>query len=132
MKDAAYTPAFVTVKLLDIGLVSVYYFAIGVVIAKIFDTFYEKFGSDDYDKMNIFALFGDIVIHLFVLGVVIYLLRNIVEKIPSPLDGIAGFQHSRLKELDSSFVISVVLIMFQKNLSKKINAFTSRVINIDY
>lgn len=127
-----YSPLFLTVKLLDIGLVSTYYFVIGIIFAKLFDAIYEKFAPEDYDKINIGLLFGDIILHLFILGVVIYVLRNIIERIPSPLDGIGGFQHSRLKELDSSFVISIVLILFQKNLTKKINAFTKRVINIDY
>jgi hypothetical protein len=47
-------------------------------------------------------------------------MRNVVEMIPSPVDGIAGFQHSRLKELEGGHILIVVTILFQKNLQEKV------------
>jgi hypothetical protein len=120
LKDPEYNPAFVLIKLMDIGLVTLYFFAFGLIFAKLFDAVYGSFERDAYEKRSTFALFGEIVIHVFLIGVVAYVMRNVVEMIPSPVDGIAGFQHSRLKELEGGHILIVVTILFQKNLQEKV------------
>lgn len=129
--DPPFSAAFLAVKLADIGLVTVYYFVFGILFAKGFDSVYGKFRKDDYDKKGQFMIFLEIILHLFLIGVVAYGLRNAVSAIPFPLDGVAGFQHRRLKELDGGYVLAVVLVLFQKNLMKKISYFSKRILNID-
>lgn len=120
LKDPEYNPAFVLIKLMDIGLVTLYFFAFGLIFAKLFDAVYGRFERDSYKNKSTFALFGEIVIHVFLIGVVAYVMRNVVEMIPSPVDGIAGFQHSRLKELEGGHILIVATILFQKNLQEKV------------
>jgi len=129
-KEAPYTLQFLGVKLLDIGLVSVYFFVIGIAVAKVFDYIYGDFDKEKYEKHSKLRLFFEIVLHLFLLGVVAYLLRNIVERIPFPLDGLAGFDHGRLKELEGGHVMAIVMILFQKNLQDKIAYFVKSVFGI--
>jgi hypothetical protein len=129
--DPPFTPTFLVVKLADIGLVTVYFFVIGILFAKVFDSIYGKFRKDDYDKKSELIIFVEIILHLFLIGVVAYGLRNIVAAIPFPLEGVAGFQHDRLKELQGGAVLSIVLVFFQKNLMNKIKYFSKRVLNID-
>lgn len=128
--DPPFTPAFLAVKLVDIGIVTVYYFVFGVIAAKLFDKFYGKFDKEDYEKKSTVLIFLEIILHLFMIGVSAYVLRNIVQLIPYPLEGVAGFQHRRLKELDGGYVLSVILVLFQKNLMSKISFFTKRVIDL--
>jgi hypothetical protein len=129
-KNAAYTPAFVLVKLLDIGLVTVYFFVLGLAAAKAFDGVMGDFAEDNYEQISILQLFVEIVLQLFALGVISYVLRNLVRLIPFPLDGVAGFHHDRLKELDGGEVMALVLILFQHNLIDKVLYFVRRVLGI--
>jgi hypothetical protein len=128
--DPPFTPLFLAVKLFDIGLVTMYFFIFGIVMAKLFDSFYGKFNEDDYDKKSSVGIFFEIVLHLFLIGVVAYALRNLVGFIPFPLEGVAGFRHERLKELEGGHVLALVMVLFQKHLLKKISYFADRVIGI--
>jgi hypothetical protein len=126
-----YTPAFLAVKLFDIGYVTFLFFAFGIVFAKGFDMIYGNFDKSKYKNEPKWKLFLEIIIHVFAIGVVAYILRNIVELIPFPLEGVAGFKHSLLKELEGGHILTVVLILFQKNLDKKVRYFGETVLNID-
>ena len=130
-KEAAYTPAFVAVKLLDIGLVTIYFFVLGLAAAKGFDAVMGEFKEENFDDVPIWKLFLQIVLQLFALGIIAYVLRNIVKLIPFPLDGVAGFHHERLKELDGGEVMALVLILFQRNLIDKVLYFVKRVLAIN-
>jgi hypothetical protein len=130
-KDAAYTPAFVAVKLLDIGLVTIYFFVLGLAAAKGFDAIMGEFKEERLDKVPIWRLFLEIIAQLFALGIIAYILRNVVKLIPFPLDGVAGFHHERLKELDGGEVMALVLILFQRNLIDKVLYFVKRVLAIN-
>jgi hypothetical protein len=129
-KNVPFTPLFLAVKLTDIGLVTVYYFVFGITAAKLFDIVYGQFRPENYEKVSSFRLFLEIVLHLFLIGVVSYLLRNIVSAIPFPLEGVAGFRHERLKELEGGHVLAIVMVLFQKNLIDKIKYFANRVLGI--
>ena len=130
-KEAAYTPAFVAVKLLDIGLVTIYFFVLGLAAAKGFDAIMGEFKEERLDKVPIWRLFLEIIAQLFALGIIAYILRNVVKLIPFPLDGVAGFHHERLKELDGGEVMALVLILFQRNLIDKVLYFVKRVLAIN-
>lgn len=125
-----FTPAFLGVKLLDIGYVTFLFFIFGLVFAKGFDLLYGKFNKDKYKKETKWKLLVEILIHVFAIGVVAYILRNVVEMIPFPLDGVAGFRHSMLKELEGGHIMTIVLILFQKNLEEKVKYFGEAVLEI--
>lgn len=127
---APFTPAFLAVKLFDIGLTTSYFFIIGIFVAAMFDKFYGKFRKDDYKNVSNIRLLFEILVHLSFLGIVAYALRNIVELIPFPLDGVAGFEHARLKELEGGHVMAIVLFLFQQNLQKKIKFFAQRAFGL--
>lgn len=128
--EVPFTASFLAVKLVDIGLTTTYFFVTGLVFAKMFDLFYGKFNADDYKNKNIGLLFLEIVFHLFLIGVVAYGLRNLVGLIPYPLDGVAGFEHKRLKELSGGTALSMIMLFFQRNLRDKIEYFAERVLGI--
>ena len=123
MKEAPFTPLFLAVKLFDIGFVTTIYFIIAIVFAKIFDYVYGKFNPEEYKNESLWKLGTEIVIHIFLLAVLAYAMRNVVELIPFPLEGIAGFQHHRLKELEGGEIMALLMILFQNNLHEKIEFF---------
>jgi hypothetical protein len=128
--SAPFTPAFLAVKILDIGYVTILFFLVGILFAKGFDVLYGKFDKHKYEKKSNWKIFTEIVLHIFAIGVVAYILRNIVQLIPFPLDGVAGFKHSLLKELEGGHILTVVLVLFQKNLEEKVKYFGESVFNI--
>ena len=129
-REVPFTPLFLAVKLTDIGLTTTYFFVVGLVFAKLFDIVYGEFKEEDYKKISKPVLLLDILFHLFLIGIAAYVLRNIVGLIPFPLEGVAGFQHKRLKELSGGTVLAMVLLFFQRNLREKITYFANSVFGI--
>lgn len=121
---------FLFVKLADIGLVTIYFFLGALFFAKVFDTVYGPFDKKEYDKMSMLNISLRIIVHLFLIGIVAYILRNAIEAIPFPLEGVSGFEHLRLKELEGGVVLHTVLFLFQENLRDKITYFAHRALNI--
>lgn len=130
MNSPPFSGTFLAVKLFDIGLVTIYYFLFGVLVAKLFDILYGEFSKKKHDQHSTLRLFAEIVLHLFAIGVSAYALRNIVGAIPFPLEGVAGFRHERLKELHGGTALAIVLFLFQKNLREKLTYFADRVLGI--
>ena len=129
-REVPFTATFLGVKLLDIGLTTTYFFVIGLAAAKVFDAIYGKFKREDYKKMNKGLLFLDIVFHMFLVGITAYALRNVIGLIPFPLEGVAGFEHKRLKELSGGTALSLILLFFQDNLRDKVSYFADSVFGI--
>jgi len=126
-KEVPFTLSFLGVKILDIGLTTVYFFAFGIFAAKCFDLIYTKTDEKSYEQYSLPFLFMDIILHLFLLGITAYGLRNLIELIPYPLNGVAGYDHFRLKELEGGEVLALILILFQKDLQKKVHVFVQRL-----
>ena len=131
IKEVPFTPLFITVKLADIGYVTLLYFVLSLLFARIFNYFYDQKTIEEYHKMPLWKLSIDTVTHIFLIGVIAYILRNVVGAIPSPLDGIAGFEHNRLKELHGDFILAILLFMFQKSLHNKIAVFAKRLLGLN-
>lgn len=131
MREVPFTSAFLAVKLVDIGFVTVLYFIAAMLFARGFNMVYVGSSAEEYEKMPLWRLTADVLVHIFLVGVVAYFMRNLVSLIPFPLDGVAGFQHSRLKELQGGFILAVLIFMFQESLRDKIAAFARRVMGFD-
>lgn len=134
----AYTPEFIATKLTAIGYVTFIYFALGMLIAKLFDSIYGEFDSSVYEtkiaedikhaeSRSLIFLGIEIALHISFVGILFYFMRNIVERIPFPLEGFGGYQHHRLKELEGGIVLEFAGVYFQKNLMKKTKYFMKRL-----
>lgn len=125
-----YTVPFVFAKTLGIGYVTTLYFMFGIVMAKVFDYFYGEFDSRKHEKQggSLFRLGAEIIAQMFLISVMIYILRNTISRIPFPLEGLGGYQHMRLKELDSAPILSVVTVLFQKNFRDKTHYFIENIL----
>jgi hypothetical protein len=129
--DPPYTPAFVSVKLIDIGITYTYFFVLGLIMAKAFDYVYIDILHENKTNwktypISIFTL--NLIFHFFLIGVAVYFIRNFVQLIPYPLEGVAGYQHSRLKELGGGAILTFMIFLFQENLSDKVQIYAKRVV----
>ena len=119
---------FITAKIIDIGLVTVYYFVFGLLFSWGVDSILGKFDEEDYKELTTFRILIEVLLQLFLIGIIIYILRNIVGAIPFPFEGVGGYEHRRLKELDGGVVLAFVVIFFQKNLNDKLLYLKDRIV----
>lgn len=68
--------------------------------------------------LNLFFVFVEILVSITLIVVVSYFFRNIVQKIPFPLDGIEGFDHKKVKELQGG-ILTTFLFLFNNQIFTK-------------
>jgi hypothetical protein len=117
------------IKILDIGYITVIYFILGLITSRILDKYFGKFNKDEDNKKNIINVGTEIVVIMWVLAILIYLARNLVESIPSPFDGVLGFQHNLVKELGSASVFAMILFSYFYFFKAKLDYFNKRINN---
>ena len=86
--------------------------------------------KEEYEKKHTGIILGEILLHFFVIGVIVYILRNIIERIPSPVEGVGGFEHRRLKEIGGGVIGVTILIGFQKYLQDKLTYVKDRFVTL--
>jgi len=107
-------------KIADIGYITVLYFISGFAVACLLNNYSEEFDKKKESKKPVYKIILEIVWYLWLSGVSIYILKNIIEHVPSPLDGVFGLDHSRVKELSNAPILEFVVFHFQKNLIHKL------------
>ena len=112
-------PMFRLIKILDMGYTTFIYFILAIFIAVLIDHLYGPYDEKAEKKKTVERKSLDLVGMIWLNGIVIYFIRNIITLIPSPFNGFYGYQHHRLKELSSAYVFDFVLIYNQPNLVKR-------------
>ena len=108
-----------SVKLLDIGYIAVIYFSLGLLLAKVMDSFYGNFQYNKEHKKPGYKSALEAAGMLWLNGVIIYFVRNIVSLIPFPLDGFYGLEHKQVKELTNTTVFTYAFFYYQKHFTAK-------------
>ena len=109
------------IKIIDIAYISIIYFIAAYYLAGIVDTIFVKWFGKDYKKKSKNALLLESIAQIVTIGIIAYIVRNIISLIPFPLDGVYGYKHLLLKELtESSGFFAVFFIYFQYNLQQKL------------
>lgn len=116
------------IKLVDICAITTLYF----VMACAGSIFVDSVVMGPYDtvketKKSTGRLMLDLLIYAALFSVLMYAVRNITEMIPSPLNGLYGFEHHRLSELKTAGIFSIVFFWMQYNLRYKVDYLYERV-----
>ena len=61
---------------------------------------------------------------------VAYLLRNLLQLVPFPLEGVYGFPHMKVPEVKSGNIISVILVFFAFTFRNKMVILQSKIANL--
>lgn len=115
------------IKIIDIGYITALYFILGIIATVALDYAFGTFDQKVSDTKHLFQIGLEIIFHMYIVGIIIYILRNVIEAIPFPLDGYKGFVHKRVKELSGTAVLSFTVLYFQTNLRSKIAYFLQRL-----
>ena len=124
---------FFTVKIIAIIYYSIFYF-IAAFLASIYTNKYQiDFNLEENkkkyknDKIINFGVFLEILFYFALIGVLFYLIRKFVKKIPFPLNNVAGFDILRLSEYSGDTVMACIFFIFQTKLTNKLNYVVSLI-----
>lgn len=116
-------------KMIDIGFITTIYFIMGAIVANMITGYQNKFDSKESDKYSLLKNIFNLVILIWINGVLIYIARNVIEFIPYPLDNYFGFQHKKVKELGAATAFTFVLLYYQPNLNNTMKYLKNRFDN---
>ena len=101
-------------KLLDLGLVGVYFLVLGTLCSLLIT---KLMGDPNHARIQKHESLGFVVLKViartFLIMISASIIRQIVKNIPFPFDGVGGFEHSRVHELNGGVLISFAIIEFQ-------------------
>ena len=115
-----------TVKILDIAYITILFFTFANITGYYLNQLSLYLYGNHHDKKTNFRLYLEILFQVICVGIVAYIIRNIVQLVPSPFDGMYGFEHGRVKELVSGGFIPVFIIMFQYSMQDKLSVIKHR------
>ena len=113
-------------KMADIGLITVLYASIGLVLAKVFEQFDVPVDKEAEAKKSSLQIFLEYALIIFLIGILTYIVRKFVSMIPSPFDGKYGLEHNRIKELGNVAIFVFTFLSFQDHLKEKTQVLFDR------
>ena len=115
---------FYTVKITAIFLLSVLYFVTGSILSILLNEMIPDENlhelSTPYLMVLLSLIFGSI-------GVVFYVLRNMVKRMPFFLDGYYGFQYAMLREATGGLIIGYTMYAYLDKLKGLMKEFSARL-----
>lgn len=115
------------IKILDIGFITAIYLTFGIVLAKLCDRALGEFDEEKENQKPLWQILIELFFYLWFIGVVVYVVRNVVQLIPFPFHGVYGYDHFRVKELLNAAIFFVTFLHFQDYYQKKIRHLFHRV-----
>ena len=112
---------FRVIKIIDIIYIAILYFCVAYFFGYYIDLFFINLYGVDFESKSSAVLSFEILTQIIFIAIFCYIGRNIVELIPFPLDGVNGFDHSRVKELTIGAFLTVFIVMFQYSMQNKIS-----------
>jgi len=123
-------------SLIFIKIIAIIYSTIIYSYASLLIVFYsdkylfKHFNDETDEKINdksTLMHFTEFTIIISIIGILAYFGRNILCKVPFPLDNYYEFDYMRLKEVTSGGMILYILFSFSVILNKKINILRKRL-----
>lgn len=118
-----------SIKIIDIGYITVIYIAFSFFFAMVTDKIMGKFDEIKEATKPIWQLTLELIISVWLYGVLIYVVRNLVGFVPFPLDGYKGFEHDKVKELKSAMVFTFTYLLFSNYLKNKLSYYYVSVLH---
>jgi len=109
------------VKMLDITYITIIFVTIAIAFSIFVDRMHGEFNPEEIKKKSTIRIIMEIYLNFAIIAIFGYVIRNIIEFIPSPFDGLCGVNHLKVKELNGGLVFGFTLFYYQTNLRKKID-----------
>ena len=118
-----------SIKIIDIAYISAIYATIVISYSVLLDKFIGSVDEKVELEKPLWQVMLEVWLYIGLVAISAYIVRNVVEKIPFPLDGVGGFIHSKVKELGGGPIYGFLLFFYARNLRKKIEILINRVTN---
>lgn len=115
-----------TIKIIDIGYIFTFYAIAGFLISIILDKLFHKYNDFEYNKKTTKKILLEVSLIFSVIGIIVYITKNLFEIIPFPLDGLYGYKHIRTKEINTAVPLTYTILFFQNGLQNKLNNLAKR------
>jgi hypothetical protein len=112
-------------KLLDIGYTAIMYFILGLILAQMMDFFYGNINPATEQAKSPSRKFAEVLGMIWLNGIVMYFMSNIASLAPFPLNGVYGYDHSKIKEFSNSTVFVWSFLYYQKKFQYKVKSLFS-------
>ena len=116
-----------SIKLIDIFYITFIYGIPSIIVVAFLDKYiYNNINFDKSipdDKKSSKLIFIELLICLSINGVCAYILRNILQLIPFPLNGFYGFNHMSVVEVKNGAMIAMIMLWFSTGIHSKVTAF---------
>jgi hypothetical protein len=118
---------FFGTKSLSISFLFVVQFVCTFPFVIVLNKIFKDFNPEQADKKNIIIILLEIIGQLVLVGVLTYVIRNITQLIPYPLEGVYGIETKRIKEFMSAPLVPFLLLFFFRNLKDKMIYISNRL-----
>jgi predicted PurR-regulated permease PerM len=115
-----------SIKIFDIAYIFSFYAIAGFILSIILNKIYIKYDRNKYDKKSTFIILLEICFIFATIGIVVYMSKNLFEKIPFPLDGIYGYDHTKVKEINTAIPLTYTILFFSDGLRDKLYHISRR------
>jgi hypothetical protein len=117
-----------SVKIADIGYIYSLLGLVGIGLATGLNYLYGKFEKASEDKKSVFQVVIEIILMLWLNGIMVYVFLNIFELVPSPFHGLYGYDHGKTFKSYAQVPLAISLFWFQTYLLQKMQYYKDRVI----
>lgn len=125
----AYKREFLVAKTTDIALSSLYYFVFALTASMTLNfltEFYDSYTVKNNEK-TLARLSFEVFFNIFFIVFMFWVIRNVVEAIPFPLEGYGGYAHAKLSLPTILILTSVTMVFFQTTLMDKVRQLNERM-----
>jgi hypothetical protein len=112
------------IKILDFAYIIPIYTLGGLLSAIFLDNYVYKnikfvYKDNIKDETDVELMINTIIL-LFITTVVAYILRNVLQKIPFPLENVYGFKHLQVTEVKYDNIMMMILLIFSNEIGRYI------------
>ena len=115
------------VKMADIGFITILYASIGLFLAKVLEIFDGPLEKEIEEKKYTAQILLEFLTLMFLIGILTFLVRTLVNIIPSPFEGKYGLDHHTIKEIGNVSIFIFVFLSFQDHLNEKMRFLFERL-----
>lgn len=107
------------IKILNIGWASLSFLLLAIVTVYGIEYVFNYIKDDEIEKLSTWRLILEITLHVWFIGIITYLVRNLYPLLPWPLDGIYGYQHTKVHEVTSATLFASFLVFFNPKIQEQ-------------
>jgi hypothetical protein len=115
------------IKVMDMGYMVILYFLFAIFLSKVTDSIFGGYSEEEMKKKSTVRLTIEVIATLWFNMVLFYIARNVMELVPSPFDGLYGYEHSRLKEVTNTAILGLTYLYFQSGFRSKLGELNARL-----